>query len=349
MTDARRSTALLLAPLALLAACSTPPRPWTTDVVAELGRKLGGCAVGDVDERHAGAEIVAVDVDGRVYVAHRDASGAWHDEVAVQLTGEAIQCAIGDVLPAHDGLEIVTVGKLEGDEDSPGPGAVHVVHRSGEGWVARRVFDDDALVHAIDIVPGDDGDAVLVAGYTDIAYLLRADGDAMTSEALADVGGDAKAALWIDDDRMAVGCATGALVLLERDGDAWTTRTIHQAPSSQARLARGPDGSVLACRNDGALALVTTDGDVATLHRESGRLRGAVAADLEPEREGLELATTGYSGNITLLRRGDDGWQTETIPADDDRLHHLAVGEVDGLGPVLVACGYGGRLVVAHR
>lgn len=348
---ARRPSALCatLALVAALSACSAPPRPWTTRVVADLGRKLGGCAVGDVDERHAGAEIVVVDVDGRVVVAHRDADGTWHAEVAVTLTGEAIQCAVGDVLPDRDGLEIVTVGKLEGDEDSPGPGAAYVVHRDGDGWSARRVFVDDALVHGLDIAPRAGGDDVLVAGYTDVAYRLRADGDEVRAERLADVGGDAKSTQWLGGTRAAVGCATGALVLLERDGETWTTRRLHQAPSSQARLAAGPDDTILACRNDGGLSLVHLDGRVEDVYRESDRLRGAVAADLEPERPGLELATAGYSGRITILRRDGDTWTPETVGTDDGRLHHLAVGELDGLGTVLVACGYGGRVLVVSR
>ncbi len=351
-SNRRSAVPLALAGLALtLAACAEPAPPvWHTDVIADLGAKLGGCAVGDVDERYPGAEIVAVDVDGRVIVAHRDATGTWQHTLAVTLTGEAIQCAIGDLDPRHDGLEIITVGKLEGDEDSPGPGAVHIVRRSGAAWTSELIFEDDALVHAVDIERASHGtDVALVAGYTDIAYhLVYADGG-WSAEQLAPVGGDAKSALVIRDDLYAIGCATGALVLLERDGETWTPRTIHRAPSSQARLAIGPDDTVLACRNDGGLTLVGLDGSVTDVYQESDRLRGSVAADLEPESLGLELATVGYSGKITVLRRSDKGWMSEVIGHDPDRLHHLAVGTLDDLGPILVACGYGGRLVLAHR
>jgi hypothetical protein len=83
-----------------------------------------------------------------------------------------------------------------------------------------------------------------------------------------------------------------------------------------------------------------------------------VLADLFPDRAGLEAATAGYDGAVTVLVRGDSSWLGMTLDGredgarsaqvaaqDTERLHHLAAATLAGRGTGLVACGYAGRLL----
>ena len=83
-------------------------------------------------------------------------------------------------------------------------------------------------------------------------------------------------------------------------------------------------------------------------------------ADVDPEAPGPELATAGYDGIVRVLRVRDLGRDERglrqldaevlEVARDDDKLHHLAGGELPELGACLVAVGYSGRVVVVrHR
>jgi len=108
MSPTNRTIPLLALLLLPLAACGEKPPAevagWEATIAFQADTKLGGCDVGDLDPRHAGNEIAAVAVDGRVYVVRRGDDG-WVTETAATLPGEGIQCAIGDVDPDHAGSE----------------------------------------------------------------------------------------------------------------------------------------------------------------------------------------------------------------------------------------------------
>lgn len=348
----------LVAALLLPGACSSPAvgARWASEVVLDAGTKLGGCAVGDVDPRHPGAEVIAVDGTGRVHVAHLGPDG-WRSEVAVTLAGEMIQCTTGDVDPSRPGHEIVAVGKLVGDEDSRGPGAVFVIAQDGDGWTALLAREDTALVHGVAVARFDarGHDTILVAGYTRRANLIGTDdGSNWQSTELATLPGDGKsvAALPGPDGgaHAAVGCADGTLLHLSPDNaGTWTARVMETAGTSQARLTAGPArGSILASRNDGTLVLVTDTG-TELIHTEPDRLRGAVCADIDPDSDGPELATAGYGATVTVLTRAETGWTATEVARDSDRFHHLTSGALPGHDVALVACGYSGRVILVHR
>jgi hypothetical protein len=102
---------------------------------------------------------------------------------------------------------------------------------------------------------------------------------------------------------------------------------------------------VLFCGNDGVLRL-WQDGAVRELYASTERLRGAVIADLDPSRPGIEYATAGYDGRVVVVSEEDSTLTATVVGRDAERFHHLAVGDLPGLGTCLVACGYGGRVIV---
>ena len=124
------------------------PVSWGATIAYEAGQKLGGCAVGDLDPRHPGDEILAVAASGDLLVVRHDPEG-WHGEVVARAGGEMIGCAIGDADPARPGLEAVVGGMAQGTEESGGTGAAHLLYRGDDGWHLEPMFEDAALVHGV--------------------------------------------------------------------------------------------------------------------------------------------------------------------------------------------------------
>jgi hypothetical protein len=309
------------------------------EVVLEVADKLGSCAVGELDPAHPGNEIVVSASKGPVLVVHRQGDG-WQHELAFHAPGEMIQVAAGDALPEREGDEIVAVGMLAGGEDSGGKGAVHVIWREGMEWKARQAFEADALVHGVAI--GTDG--VWVAGFDGEVHLLRARGETFEVVASAGLPGAGKNALAFDGG-VIVPCTDGSLVEARLTAGRLVTRVIDRGESGRARVG-GTRDRLVVCDDDGKLALLTPEG-LRALHGETRKLRGAVLADLDPSSPGLEAATTGYSGRVTLVRDPLGTPRATLHFTDRAGFHHAAAGELDGApGLELVVCGMAGRVLV---
>jgi hypothetical protein len=338
---------------------------WIAGVVADLGEKLGGCAVGDMDPALPGDEIAVAGVSGRIWLVSVS-DGRWQAQLIGQAKGEMIQVAVGDVDPSAPGLEVIAVGMAAGTEDDGGEGAAHLLRRATEGWTMEELHRSPALLHAVTTldVDGRPGDEIIVAGFARRIVQLSVSDAGWIATELAQVDGAVKS-LQPFGAGLAAACADGALVETRpADDGTWRVRVLDQALAGLARL--GGDGRrLLVARDDGVLQLVQVSGDsplanagpgsggvdVAEVHRESGKLRGAVIADLDPSLPGLELGTAGYGRCVTVVAQHDGAWLSEIVWQDDDRLHHLAAGHIPAVGEsaVLVACGYSGRVVVAIR
>jgi hypothetical protein len=302
-----------------------------------------------------------------VFLVRRGPDG-WTGERIAKLGGEMIQCAIGDPDPTHAGNELVVVGMLEGEEDSGGKGAVHLVRREGDGWTVEKVGEAEALVHGVAIgeVDGEHaGDEIVTVGFDRrIRVFAWAEGGWKVVSA-TDLPAPAKTAIVLRGEAVVANTGTDLVgYRLERlevfpAGESTPSRdavlmarTVAAVGVAQARL--GTDGGrILVACDDGGLRLVEGE-TVTVLHREEKKLRGAVLADLDPSKEGIEAATTGYGGAVTLLYPPADpegAWTPVVLWQDAQPLHHLAAGDVDPTtpGPEIVAVGFGGRVLVAAR
>jgi hypothetical protein len=297
-----------------------------------------------------GAEVVAVCATGEIVVASRH-EGGFRAEVVARAGGEMIQLAVGDADRNRAGLEIVVVGMERGDEEAGGNGAAHLVAWSGERWVCEQIAVSEALLHGVciaDLDPSLPGDEILAVGYANRALLIRRDADRWTTTAVADLGSRGKNAIPFRGGA-AVATTTGALLHVRKLGDAWRVDTLVKAAAGLARLAT--DGErILAAADDGTLLLVA-GGETEVLCKEGAKMRGAVLADIDAEAPGLEAATAGYEGRVTLLRLVAGGWRAEVVFAGTEKLHHLAAGELDASSPglELVTCGYAKKLLLLRR
>tara|TARA_R110002072_G_scaffold30556_7_gene95395 strand:- start:938 stop:2032 length:1095 start_codon:yes stop_codon:yes gene_type:complete len=355
-----RSALLLSVLLAVLGSCATVPNrspQWRSQVVLEVpGTKLLGCAIGDADPQHFGNEIAVAAGNGLVYVVrHQD--DTWHHEVAAALRGEPIQCAIGDVDRLHEGAEIVTVGMLRGDEDTGSGGAAMLLRRTDSGWEKVELLRTNALLHGVcigDVDPTRVGIELAVAGADGEVHLVWQSGVGWASKIIGEVPGTAKS-MTLGLGGLLVACDDGSLVRFRLRPRGWVRDVVSTGSSALARVG-ATFGMAIWCANDGALRLLR-EGYEEVVLRSTDRLRGAVLADLDPSRTGLEGATAGYDGLISVIHGGPIAWERlshhggvahvfeiTVVAADSDRLHHLAAGPLPQRGTALVACGYSGRV-----
>lgn len=345
-----KRTLILLSTLLGAACAPTLPR-YQPLVMAELGEKLGGCDVGDLVPG-GGDEVAVVSVSGALRVLEANGD-AWSVIDAGRASGEMIQVAVGDVWPERGGDELIAVGMLAGDEESGGEGAVVVsgFDESTGDFSARPVFTDSALVHAVavcDLDPAVEGDEALVGGFSDALTLLRFHGDGqVTSEEIGRTPAAAKGMV-PHGDGVAVACRDGSLLVVRPSDEGFVTEVLFRAPSGLARLASSGE-EILAASDDGTLWLVQRR-EGTRLFRDSLKLRGAVFTDLDSASPGLEVATAGYSGRVSLLHETAGEWTAETVIATEAALHHLTSGELDrATGQELVTVGFAGDVVLLRR
>lgn len=367
-----RSLALGLCLLAALPACGPDDDrtrrqggddlPWVASngfehvVAAELGEKLGGCALGDVDRSKPGEEIVAVGLSGKVYVISFDGD-TWAHEVAGQAGGEMVQVTLGDVDTNTPELEIVAVGMAEGPEESGGEGAAHVLFRQDDEWVMQEFHRSSALVHAAAVaeLDGTPGAEVVLAGFAGVAVVMHLTDDGWQEEIAGPLPGPGKNAVVLETATtvtgVALACADGSVVSLSPSGDAWKLEILDVGPAGAARLDSDGD-RLLVARDDGGLGLVPlAGGGRQDIYKEADKLRGAVWANVDPLGPAAEAATAGYSKRITVLNEIDGVWTPRTVFEDEEKIHHLAAGHLPtvGTGVYLVSCGYSGRVVLLRK
>lgn len=335
----------LLALLALAPARGQEPDPAWRQETVELGVPLNGCAVGDVDPTRPGNEVVAVAQDGTLFVAWRTADG-WRREELARSAGELMQVAVGDLFPDVPGDEVAAVGVQSGREGDGAPGVLIVASRDEQGWSADVVHQDEVLLHAVAI----DGETVWCGGAgPELHALSRGDGDGWRRRDVPNRPAQARSAAPTPGRGLVLTYRDGVLArVVARPDGGLALEELDRREKGRARVgAHGDD--LLVADDDGLLSLLPAQGPRVEVHRSTDKLRGAVLADLDPAAPGVEAATAGYDGKVVLLRRAGEAWRASVVATDGARLHHLAAGELPGVGLSLVGASLGGRLVIASR
>ena len=215
-------------------------------------------------------------------------------------------------------------------------------------WRVHPRWPAPARVVARDLDPAVEGDEALVGGFSDALTLLRFHGDGqVTSEEIGRTPAAAKGMV-PHGDGVAVACRDGSLLVVRPSDEGFVTEVLFRAPSGLARLASSGE-EILAASDDGTLWLVQRR-EGTRLFRDSLKLRGAVFTDLNSASPGLEVATAGYSGRVSLLHENAGEWTAETVIATEAALHHLTSGELDrAAGQELVTVGFAGDVVLLRR
>ena len=286
---------------------------WTHRVRCEDGGWLGGVCHGDVDARVPGAELYVAGERGNVYQLTTFASGDLDCRLVAQLPGLEVHTLVcGDLDPRSPGAEVLVFTS---------PGRLYRLSPTG----ADGSFD---LV-LLEELPGRVRDALVMP--------TREDG--ATPIATANRSGRLE------------------LLTIGEQGADW--ETIHRERMGFGRLefaATAPRGSVMYSTLDDGRVLRherSAAGSWATETIFAGPQgpRGVAAGRFDEDPSVETVAVFGYSADVQLLSRREDGWRVETIFTDRDRGHWLTAAEFDGRNGTdeLVGSGYGGRVFLLAR
>lgn len=327
---------------------------WIQEVAFALPEPVnfGGCCIGDLDPEAPGQEIAVVDAEGVVRLILAGKEG-WEVRHLGQVPGEMIQCAAGDLLPERPGDELVFVGRARGDEETGEGGKAWMYSREESMATLTPLKETPSLLHAVtmaDFDPERPGLELMLAGYDPRPLIGAAHQGQWSFEEGPVLGGKAKALAPRPKGGAVAALANGELVDLCREGTGWRRELIQSFDAPLARLGTRGD-EIVVCDNAGRLHVVAPYG-TELLFQDSDRLRGAAFIDIDRGQDGTEIATAGYRGRIVVvyperIERGGRAHVALEVGRDPGhRFHHLAAGEVGALGPVLVCCGYAGRVIV---
>lgn len=284
---------------------------WTPERLHKSDGELIMCAIGDVDPRAPGNELVAVGMvsgpesntgAGHVLLLRRD-SGAWTAQSIFVDSHMIHGVAIGDVCSRHPGPEIVAASFNH---------RVTLLCRDEEKWLPETIYvSNDRLKIALvgDVIPARDGLDVLVCG------------------------------------------SDGCVVALWPATLGWRHDVVFRGVAGQSRitigescvLIGGDDGVVTLA------SARASKWEFEILGREPGKIRGVAVADVDGAVPGPEMYATGYARNVVQYVRTQDGlWSSRVVYRDDKPLHHLVAGDVDPVhvGAELITCGHGGKLIL---
>lgn len=352
-----KSAAALFASLAL-AACHAPgenPAPaaapeategWRAGLALDLGATgVWTSKVLDVFDTYGGHEVVALDDLGRCHVLVQYA-GKWTDLQACSDGTWLGGLAHGDLDPRKPGRELYV-----GAES----GRVYQLTPQREGVLDCNLIADlnGAEVHTLVALEGE-----LVA-FTSPGSLwrLRApkDGTRFEAREVTTTRGRVRDALQLPDGALALASRDGTLEVRRAEGLEQPGEIVLRVESGLGRVAANASGVLYAASDDGVVWRCERAGSgwkSERIHAGPQGLRGIVCGRFSVPAPREELAVFGYSADVELLTRSEDGrWSASTLFSDRDKGHWLGVGELDERNATdeLVGSGYGGRVFVLAR
>jgi hypothetical protein len=286
-------------------------------------RTQEGVAIGDVDSRYKGNEVLSVGLDGLVHVLHREANGAWVSETVWDSNGLINGVTVGEFNATHPGLEIALAidnahfAILNQDPKVPGGWAVFRL-------TVQQVPITNMMVYSADIIPDYIGDEILLGSFSGDLFMIRWDAPNATwnitsiwraDYAILGVGFGADVVPEIPGPELYVSQLFGNVTMLYLNGTKWMNQTVYHDKTNNPVYMSLP-------------------------------------VDVDPRYPGPEVVSVGISPNLHVSRYSDGNWTTEEIvdPTGQDRLkllYDLDVGELDGThpGPEMIVGGINQNLV----
>jgi hypothetical protein len=343
---------------------AAPGNPWYVQTVATERQAIYDMAVGDIDPKSPGDELVVTGGGGIVDEYARDTFSVKPIFVALKTQ---IGVAVGDVQSAYPGNEVVSVGQDY---------KVHVVHRETNGaWVAQTAWESVGSINGVTIGefnashPGKEiavaGDKALMAILTEdkiqptgwsvvvmpVQYVPITNMMCYSADVLSEYPGD----------EVMVGSFSGDVYFAHRwaNNMTWNITSIWRDDYAILGVSLGPSlvpsltGPILYIAGfGGRLTMLNYNGTNWTnttifMEKKMNPLYTVVPYDIDPRYPGVELIVSGIASNIHIVRYSGGNWTEETVidPSGQDRLKQLydmELGEFDSShpGPELMMGGH---------
>ncbi len=268
-----------------------------------------GVAIGDVDAKYKGNEVLSVGIDGKVHVLHHEANGAWVSETVWGCTCLINGVTVGEFNASHPGLELAVaidkarVAVINQDPKVPGGWAVATMQ-------VQEITITNMMIYSADILPEYPGDEILVGSFSGDLFLIR--WDSATSAwnitsiwradfAILGVSFGADVVPEIPGPELYVSQLYGNLTMLYQNGSKWMNQTVYHDKTNYPIYA-------------------------------------AIPVDVDPRYPGPEIVSVGISPNLHVSHYSEGNWTTEEVqdPTGQDRLkllYDIDVGELDGTHP----------------
>ena len=354
------SIMLLFLCTALFAKGTTPG--WTSVVLWDSGEKIQGVTLGDIDGERPGIEGIAVTMSGIVGIGGIGKSGVWSN-VLYRHSAKLNTALVADLDPDLPGNELYV-----GGGGSSSPGEILQIHRNGNRWDVKSVWEGDGFVHSLAVLPPRNSGSpslVFVTYAGKIIELTSKSTKGWKSQVLhtESLSADSNRLLLKDivagringrDGRFVLACSKAGNGILVNADEPGSGKTIHSEEGGIARVNMDADGRIFcACNHGNVLRLQyhdnhwTTD----TLYRSLDELRGVGCGSFATPAGTAPIAIYGYDAFVRMLFDNGTGWDTYTVWRDSDRAHSLSIGDVipgNGSDEVL-AGGYSGKLTLLYE
>jgi hypothetical protein len=325
---------------------------------------------GRPDPSDPALQAVSVDQAGDVALVHF-ASGAPRSEVLYRNGAELTGLAIGDVDPRVLGAEIYAGGYARGDaREGSGGAVVQLVVVPGSSPRVRRVYEGDAFVHSLEVVPpqrANDPVRLLASTYAGEIHLLTPrDGDGAWDDRLCyreppsadpevpkikDVG------FLVDPSgraphRALVALKLGRVLCFDLDRPE-ATRLIHEETGGVSRVTPDREGGAYVTGYFGRVLHFVPEGEGFRVEidadegQQSG-LRGLVFGDFPTALGRADRVVFGFHKRCRALVSRLGVFDASTLYVDVDRGHTVEAGDfVPGNGAdELLLGGYSNRVTM---
>jgi hypothetical protein len=268
-----------------------------------------GVAIGDIDSRYKGNEVLSVGMDGKVHVLHKETNGAWIADTIWDSNGQINGVTVGEFNASHPGLELAValdkarVAIINQDPKVPGGWAIFKLK-------VQDIVITNMMIYSADIFPEYPGDEILVGSFSGDLFMIHWDSANATwnstsiwraDYAILGVGFGADVNPDIPGPELYVTQLYGNVTMLYLNGTKWMNQTIYHDKNNYPIYA-------------------------------------ALPVDVDPRYPGPELITVGISSNLHISHYSAGNWTTEEVqdPTGQDRLkllYDIKIGELDGTHP----------------
>jgi hypothetical protein len=317
---------------------------WRALVALDLGATgIWTAEALDLFPQFGGQEVVALDDLGRCHVLVQYAT-KWTDLGAISDGTWLGGVALAELDSRIEGAELYVGAKT---------GNVYQLAATREGVLDARLVANvgGQEVHAMTVVGGE----LVVFTSPGSQWRLAPDLSAarFTARETSTTGGRVRDIARLADGRFATVSRAGELTVYDAQLEHGVVAL--RVESGLGRVAVGASDVLYTVSDDGVVWRSYEQSGAwhsARIHVGAPGPRGIVAGSFTLPAPREEVALFGYSADVELLTRADDGsWSARTIFTDRDRGHWLRRAELDQRNGTdeLIGSGYGGRVFVLAR